>query len=114
MKRLLVLAMALVVCSCGGDPPPLVDAGTDTGPIIDQDSVPALPDDDRDRLAARILQVEHELYPRVLRWAVEGRLTVLDGIARVVLKAGAHRRWYRAEGAGANCMANLRFPEKPL
>ncbi len=55
-----------------------VDHGTDTGPIIAQGAVPVLPDDDEDALKARILGLEHELYPRVLRWAVEGRLRI-DG-----------------------------------
>lgn len=56
----------------------LVDRGTDTGPIVIQGAVPVLPDDDADRLAARILTVEHQIYPRALRWAAEGRL-VVDG-----------------------------------
>jgi phosphoribosylglycinamide formyltransferase 1 len=57
-----------------------VDAGTDTGPVVDQRAVPVLPDDDADSLAARTLPVEHELYTssvaRVLRggWRVEGRV----------------------------------------
>ena len=41
----------------------LVDAGTDTGPIAGQEAVPVLPGDDVERLAARILAVEHRLYP---------------------------------------------------
>lgn len=62
-----------------------VDAGTDTGPIIAQGAVPVLDDDDEDALKARILAVEHELYPRALRLAVEGRLRV-EG-QRVVVRA---------------------------
>ena len=54
----------------------LVDEGTDTGPIVAQGAVPVLPGDDLDALQARILAVEHQLYPRVLRWAAEGRLRV--------------------------------------
>jgi phosphoribosylglycinamide formyltransferase-1 len=55
----------------------LVDAGMDTGPIVAQGAVPVLPDDDEDALAQRILtRVEHVIYPRVLRWAAEGRLVV--------------------------------------
>lgn len=52
----------------------LVDEGTDTGPIIAQGAVPVLPDDDADALSARILTVEHRLYPTVVRWAAEGRI----------------------------------------
>jgi phosphoribosylglycinamide formyltransferase-1 len=56
----------------------LVDGGTDTGPIVAQGAVPVLPDDDEDALRSRILTVEHDLYPRVARWAAEGRIR-LDG-----------------------------------
>jgi phosphoribosylglycinamide formyltransferase-1 len=57
-----------------------VDAGTDTGPIVDQRAVPVLPGDDAERLAERILAEEHQLYPsavaRVLRggWTIAGRV----------------------------------------
>ena len=52
----------------------LVDEGTDTGPIIAQGAVPVLPEDTEETLSARILRVEHRLYPMVLRWAAEGRI----------------------------------------
>lgn len=61
----------------------LVDAGTDTGPIVAQQAVPVLPDDDEASLSARVLTAEHRLYPEALRWAVEGRLLV-DGRRCVV------------------------------
>jgi len=57
----------------------LVDAGTDTGPIAGQEAVAVRPGDDAKRLAARILEAEHRLYPSTLAallaggWAVEGR-----------------------------------------
>lgn len=57
-----------------------VDAGTDTGPIVDQRAVPVLPSDDAESLAARILPVEHELYVSSVRrvlfggWRLEGRV----------------------------------------
>ena len=38
----------------------------DKGPILDQESVPVLPGDDPDTLAARVLAREHVLYPRAL------------------------------------------------
>jgi phosphoribosylglycinamide formyltransferase-1 len=59
----------------------LVDAGTDTGPILAQAAVPVLPGDDRDALAARILVQEHHLLPTVLQWIAEGRL-LFDGDGR--------------------------------
>ncbi|MCA9750805.1 MAG: phosphoribosylglycinamide formyltransferase [Gemmatimonadetes bacterium] len=60
-----------------------VDEGVDTGPMLLQAAVPVLPDDDEDRLAARVLEQEHRLFPRVLRWFAAGRLE-LDG-ARALL-----------------------------
>jgi phosphoribosylglycinamide formyltransferase-1 len=53
-----------------------VDEGTDTGPIIAQAAVPVLPGDDADALAVRILRQEHRLYPMVVRWFAEGRLSL--------------------------------------
>jgi phosphoribosylglycinamide formyltransferase-1 len=53
-----------------------VTADLDAGPIIAQAAVPVLPGDDADRLAARILRQEHRLYPMVVRWFAEGRLSV--------------------------------------
>jgi len=55
----------------------LVDAGTDTGPILAQAAVPVLDGDDPDTLAARILDREHALLVRVLSWIAEGRLRVV-------------------------------------
>jgi phosphoribosylglycinamide formyltransferase-1 len=53
-----------------------VDRGTDTGPIIAQTAVPVHEGDDETTLAARILEKEHELLPRVLQWIAEGRVSV--------------------------------------
>ena len=52
----------------------LVTEGSDTGPIIVQGATGVLPNDTRDSLQERILALEHILYPRALRWAVEGRI----------------------------------------
>jgi phosphoribosylglycinamide formyltransferase 1 len=51
-----------------------VDEGVDTGPIVVQEAVPVLADDTEDTLAARILAVEHRLYPRAIRLYAEGRV----------------------------------------
>ena len=50
----------------------------DGGPVIVQVRVPVLPDDDADRLAARVLKQEHRLYAQAIRWLAEGRVS-LDG-----------------------------------
>lgn len=45
----------------------LVDAAYDSGPIVAQRPVPVRPDDTVNTLQERVLQVEHQLYPAVLR-----------------------------------------------
>jgi phosphoribosylglycinamide formyltransferase-1 len=67
-----------------------VTADLDAGPIIAQAAVPVLPGDDADTLAARILRQEHRLYPMVVRWFAEGRLSVAGArVAVAGLPAGA-------------------------
>jgi folate-dependent phosphoribosylglycinamide formyltransferase PurN len=46
----------------------------DSGPIVAQESVPVLPADTPETLAARVLEVEHRLYPQALRLLAEGKL----------------------------------------
>ena len=48
----------------------------DSGPIIGQATVPVLPGDDAEALAARVLEAEHRLYPHCLRLMAEGRVGV--------------------------------------
>ncbi|MBL8446372.1 MAG: phosphoribosylglycinamide formyltransferase [Zoogloeaceae bacterium] len=64
----------------------LVSAELDAGPIIVQAAVPVEEDDDEARLAARVLAVEHRIYPQALRWLVQGRVEV-DGLRVRVRKA---------------------------
>ena len=51
----------------------------DSGPIIAQAAVPVRADDTEAALAARVLDVEHRIYPQALRWVAEGRVRVVDG-----------------------------------
>lgn len=44
-----------------------VDEGADTGKIIRQETVPVLPDDTPETLAARVLKLEHKILPEVVR-----------------------------------------------
>src|SRR5262252_10748062 len=46
---------------------------TDAGPIISQQSVPVLQGDTEETLAARVLEIEHRIYPEALRQVAEGR-----------------------------------------
>jgi phosphoribosylglycinamide formyltransferase-1 len=52
----------------------LVDDEYDRGSILAQRVVPVLPDDSPATLAARVQQVERELYPEVINWFAAGRL----------------------------------------
>jgi phosphoribosylglycinamide formyltransferase-1 len=60
-----------------------VRAAVDDGPIIAQGAVPVLSDDTADSLAARVLKVEHRVYPRALALVASGRARVRGG--RVVI-----------------------------
>jgi phosphoribosylglycinamide formyltransferase-1 len=51
----------------------------DSGPILAQAVVPTHPDDDEASLSARILSVEHRLYPVAVRLIAEGRVQVVAG-----------------------------------
>lgn len=51
----------------------------DNGPIIIQAAVPVLASDDESRLAARVLEQEHRIYPQAVRWFLEGRLSLTAG-----------------------------------
>lgn len=55
----------------------------DGGPIVIQAAVAVRPDDTPERLAARVLEQEHLVYPRAARWFLEGRLMIDAGRVRV-------------------------------
>ena len=51
----------------------------DSGPIIAQGAVSVRPDDSEDMLAARVLSVEHKIYPLALKLLAEGRIRIENG-----------------------------------
>lgn len=55
-----------------------VTPALDAGPILGQGRVPVRPGDTPDTLAARVLEMEHRLYPAVLRRVADGRRDRLD------------------------------------
>jgi phosphoribosylglycinamide formyltransferase-1 len=59
----------------------------DGGPLILQSSVPVLADDTAEKLAARVLEQEHIIYPQAVKWFAEGRLKLVDGVAMLDNKA---------------------------
>ncbi|MBF3418910.1 phosphoribosylglycinamide formyltransferase [Burkholderia pseudomallei] len=68
--------------------------GLDSGAIVAQAAVPVVAGDDADALAARVLAAEHTLYPRAVRWFVEGKLRLDAGRAIV---APDEARWLFAD-----------------
>jgi phosphoribosylglycinamide formyltransferase-1 len=67
-------------CKVAGATVHFVTDALDHGPIVIQAAVPVLPGDDEAMLAARVLEREHVIYPRAVRWCVEGALRVEGGI----------------------------------
>jgi phosphoribosylglycinamide formyltransferase-1 len=59
------------------------DEGMDTGPIILQAAVEVKDDDTVETLAGRILEQEHNIYPRAIKLYAEDNLEVIDGKVRV-------------------------------
>lgn len=66
----------------------LVDDEVDHGPIVFQESLPVLPDDDWDVLEARVHEIEHRLLPAAVRALAEGRIRVDGRRVRVLEEAG--------------------------
>ncbi len=54
----------------------------DAGPIIIQGAVAVRDDDTPDTLAARVLTVEHQIYPDALRLVASGQVQIKDGVCR--------------------------------
>src|SRR5258705_3670689 len=67
----------------------------DHGPIIAQAAIPVRAADTQTTLAARRLQQEHRVYPLAIRWFVEGRLAVENGL--VPVSAPGARQAFLAE-----------------
>ncbi len=72
-----------------------VDERVDTGPIILQAAVPVFEDDTEETLSVRILEQEHQIYPRAIQLFAEGRLEVRG--RRVIIReqgvgSGEHAR----------------------
>ena len=70
-------------CKVAGATVHFVTPNLDHGPMIVQGVVPVLADDDEAALSARVLQIEHRIYPMAVRWFAEGRCRVENGIVRI-------------------------------
>jgi phosphoribosylaminoimidazolecarboxamide formyltransferase / IMP cyclohydrolase len=67
----------------------LVDASLDTGPIIAQEAVTVLPDDDEDSLLQRLHAVEHRLLPAAVAGLLARALSARPGARRANLDPAA-------------------------
>ncbi|ASL44832.1 Phosphoribosylglycinamide formyltransferase [Burkholderia sp. AD24] len=75
-----------------------VTSQLDHGPIVAQAAVPVENGDTPAMLAERVLAIEHIIYPRAVRWFVEGRLA-LDGL-RVTLTPSEPQWLFAGHTAG--------------
>ena len=78
-------------CKLAGATVHFVTQTLDFGPIVAQAVVPVLPDDTPGLLSSRVLAAEHVIYPRAVRWFVEGQLVLADGVVRHA--AGRSQLW---------------------
>jgi phosphoribosylglycinamide formyltransferase 1 len=62
---------------------------TDAGPILMQGAVAVLDDDTADTLAARILEVEHRIYPEALRLLASGQVRLEGEVCKTTGNAGS-------------------------
>ena len=75
-------------CRVSGCTVHFVDDQYDHGPIIAQATVPVLPDDTAEKLAARVFEQECQLYPRVINALAKGQVSI----------SGRQVRWEPADG----------------
>lgn len=61
----------------------LVTDALDHGPIVAQSELTILPGEDEASLAARVLALEHKLYPAALRWLIDGHARAVHGRVEV-------------------------------
>jgi phosphoribosylglycinamide formyltransferase 1 len=61
---------------------------TDAGPILMQGAVAVLNDDTPETLAARILRVEHRIYPAALRLVASGKIRLEGGVCKTAGSTG--------------------------
>ena len=53
-----------------------VDEGLDSGPIVLQAVVPVLDGDTEESLSARILEQEHQIYPKAIQYVLDGQIRI--------------------------------------
>jgi len=92
----------------------------DHGPIIAQGIVPVEAGDTPDSLSARVLQVEHQVYPAVAQWLAEGRVSIdgdrvsVAGVTRRLFEAGVATAFVPAAPAGPVAASSTDIPHLPV
>jgi len=82
-------------CKAAGATVHFVTPELDHGPIVMQSVVPVQAGDDEASLAARVLATEHLIYPRSVRWFVQGQLALEAGVVR---QRAGEPQWLLAGG----------------
>jgi phosphoribosylglycinamide formyltransferase-1 len=77
-----------------------VRAEADAGPIIVQAVVAVRPEDTEETLAARVLEMEHKIYPLALRWIAEKRVAIEDEIVKIAGVRAEARSLYNPLAGG--------------
>ena len=62
---------------------------TDAGPIVVQGAVAVVDDDTPETLAARVIQIEHQIYPHALRLLAAGRLKLEGDVCKTTGNAAS-------------------------
>ncbi len=75
-------------CKVSGATVHIVDSDYDTGAPVLQQCVPVLEDDTPERLAARVLETEHEILPRAVQLFAEGRVWIEGRRVTILAKGG--------------------------
>jgi len=76
----------------------VVTPALDDGPIVAQGAVPVLAGDTEETLAARVLEVEHRIYPRAVRWFLEDRVEFTAAGVVKVRRTGVAEDWIASPG----------------
>lgn len=73
-------------CRVSGATVHIVDEEFDNGPIVMQRCVEVLDDDTPETLAARVLKIEHKIYPEALQFFAENRVVVEGRRVKILSK----------------------------
>ena len=86
----------------------------DAGPIVTQEAVPVYEDDDADALKERVLyEAEFTAYPRAVRWAADGQLSVDHDAGRVEIAGDTGGEFPQRRVVSDDLADTLRYGENP-